>query len=88
MITSIQERNVPPLRALRTASGLGLRETARRAQIDASHLGRIERGMDGLSISTLYRLARVLGPVQLAEMLEPYVNKEAAQNDRRRPAEA
>lgn len=72
MPTSQQQR-IPPLRALREANGLSLRETARRAGMDPAHLLRVERGEAGLSITTLQRLATVLGPAQLAKLLDPYV---------------
>lgn len=69
-----QHQRIPPLRALREANGLGLRETARRAGLDPAHLMRVERGEAGLSIESLARLARVLGPEQLAKLLEPYTS--------------
>ena len=75
MPISQHERSAPPVRALRQANGLSLRETARRAEMDAAHLLRVERGEAGLSIATLHRLARVLGPPQLAKLLEPYVDQ-------------
>jgi transcriptional regulator with XRE-family HTH domain len=62
------------VRALREANGLSLRETARRAEIDPAHLMRVERGEAGLSIDSLQRLARVLGPAQLVKLLEPYTD--------------
>ena len=49
------------LRAVREARGLGLREAARAADIDAAHLSRVERGVGHLSVPALGRLARVLG---------------------------
>jgi transcriptional regulator with XRE-family HTH domain len=67
-----QQRRIPPVRALREANGLSLRETARRAGMDPAHLLRVERGEAGLSIDSLQRLASVLGPERLAQMLEPY----------------
>lgn len=73
MPTSQQQR-IPPIRALREANGFSLRETARRADIDPAHLMRVERGEAGLSIDSLARLARVLGPAELARMLDPYVD--------------
>jgi transcriptional regulator with XRE-family HTH domain len=74
MRTSQQQR-IPPIRGLREANGLSLRETARRAEIDPAHLLRVERGEAGLSIDSLQRLARVLGPVELANMLNPYTER-------------
>lgn len=60
---------------MREANGLSLRETARRAGMDPAHLMRVERGEAGLSIGSLERLARVLGPVELAKMLGPYASR-------------
>ncbi len=68
-----QQPRRPPLRALREANALSLRETARRAGMDPAHLMRAERGEAGLSIDSLRRLARVLGPPQLVKLLDPYV---------------
>jgi transcriptional regulator with XRE-family HTH domain len=63
----------PPLRVVREARGLGLREVARRAQIDPSQLSKVERGEGQLSLSALARLARVLGLAELERLLRPYV---------------
>lgn len=63
----------PRLRAVRELKGLGLSEVARRADIDPAHLSRIERGMAQPSLSTLYRLADVLGLDELARVLRPHV---------------
>lgn len=52
-------------------SGLSLRETARRAGLDPSHLMRVERGEAGLSVESLERLARVLELHDLARLLHP-----------------
>jgi transcriptional regulator with XRE-family HTH domain len=68
-----QPQRVPPLRTLREANGLGLRETARRAGIDPSQLLRAERGLGGISLGVLYRLTLVLGPESFARQLAPYV---------------
>lgn len=69
---------VPPLRAVRVAQGLGLRETAKRADIDPTHLSRVERGQKQLSVEALYRLAGVLELRELQRLLSPYVPLEAA----------
>ena len=74
-MTTSQQQHIPPIRALREANGLSLRETARRAGMDPAHLMRVERGEAGLSIDSLERLARVLGPVELAKMLGPYASR-------------
>lgn len=66
---------LPPLRAVREARGLGLRETANRAQIDPGHLSRVERGTRMLSFDALLRLARVLELRELERMLQLYVGE-------------
>ena len=65
-------RKIPPLRAVREAQGLGLRETARLAGVGPQHLSRIERGEHGCSISTLRKLLDVLGPKPLSDLLRLY----------------
>lgn len=67
-----QRQSVPPIRALREAHGLGLREAARRAGVDAAFLQRIELGQAQPSVGTLHRLSAVLGPPELERMLRPY----------------
>jgi transcriptional regulator with XRE-family HTH domain len=62
-----------PLAAVRRAQGLSTRDTARRAKIDPSHLVRIERGEVMPTVPVLYRLAVVLGLVELQRLLEPHV---------------
>jgi transcriptional regulator with XRE-family HTH domain len=64
--------SLPPLRAVRIAHGLSLRETARRAQITPAHLSRVERGQRQLSVEALTRLAQVLGLHELVKLLAPY----------------
>jgi transcriptional regulator with XRE-family HTH domain len=66
------QTKAPPLRTIRKAQGLSLRQVSQRAKVDLGHLSRIERGQAGVTINTLARLAAVLGLRQLAEMLEPY----------------
>jgi transcriptional regulator with XRE-family HTH domain len=63
---------VPPLRAVREAHGLGLREVARQARIDPAHLSRVERGERTLSLPALRRLAHVLGLRELERLIAPY----------------
>jgi transcriptional regulator with XRE-family HTH domain len=65
--------NPPPLRAVREFRGMSLRELARRAQLDPTFLGRVERGEEGLSIASLERITRVLGERELADRLRPWV---------------
>jgi len=66
------QRGRPPLRTIREAQGLTLREVAQPAKLDIGHLSRIERGQAGLTIDSLYRLAAVLQLRELKRMLEPY----------------
>lgn len=66
-------RSPSPLRAVRTARGLGLRTVAARAGIDPGHLSKVERGEKQLSIEALYRLAVVLDLRELAGFLKPYI---------------
>ena len=66
---------IPPLRAVREAHGLGLREVARRAEIDPAHLSRIERGERTPSLEALIRLARVLGLRELERLTIPYARE-------------
>lgn len=64
--------DLPPLRAVREAHGLGLREVAARANIDPAHLSRVERGQRALSVDALHRLAKVLDLRELDRLLTPY----------------
>ena len=70
--TQIRHSSPPPLRAVRVAQGLTLRQAAGQAGIDPAHLSRVERGESSLSLDALYRLARVLGIRQLADLLQQY----------------
>lgn len=63
-----------PLRAVRNAHGMSLREVSRRSGVDSGHLSRIERGEVGLSVDVLARLAPVLGLKDLASRLKPFVS--------------
>lgn len=67
-------RSPSPLRAVRVARGMGLREVASRAQIDPGHLSKVERGQKQLSVEALYRLAVTLGLRELSQLLRPYVD--------------
>jgi transcriptional regulator with XRE-family HTH domain len=69
------QSSLPPLRAVRVAHGLSLRETARRAQLTPAHLSRVERGERQLSIEALARLAGVLGLHELVRLLAPYLEE-------------
>jgi transcriptional regulator with XRE-family HTH domain len=71
-IQSAAERDQPSLRDLRLRRGLSLRETARRAGIDATHLSRVERGRGQLSVEALARVAKVLGLRGLTRQLAPF----------------
>jgi transcriptional regulator with XRE-family HTH domain len=70
--TPTEPASLPPLRAVRIAHGLSLREAARRAQMTPAHLSRVERGQRQLSIEALARLAKVLGLTELTRLLAPY----------------
>ncbi len=63
-----------PWRSHRESLGLGLREAARRAELDPGYLSRIERGLRKPSLTTMVRLAAVLGMRDLARLLEPYLS--------------
>jgi transcriptional regulator with XRE-family HTH domain len=69
---STQLRKVPPLRGLRVARGLSLRDVAERAQVDIGQLSRAERGLAGISIPVLRRIAHVLELRELYRILEPF----------------
>lgn len=71
-------RSSSPLRAVRTARGMGLRTVAAQAQIDPGHLSKVERGEKQLSIESLYRLAVVLELRELSQLLKPYVHEPEA----------
>ena len=49
------------IRVRRESEGLSLREAARRADMSFNHLSRIERGKASMSMTSMLRLARVLG---------------------------
>jgi transcriptional regulator with XRE-family HTH domain len=66
------QTQIPPLRAVRIAQGLTLRQAAERAQMTPAHLSRVERGQKQLSVDALGRLADVLGLRDLARLLAPY----------------
>ena len=51
---------------------MSLRECARRADLDPSHLLRVERGDARLSVESLQRLAGVVELRDLARLLAPY----------------
>ena len=71
-LTQTSARQLPPLRTVREAHGLTLREVARQAGLDPAHLSRVERGESSLSLDALYRLANVLEIRPLAELLAQY----------------
>lgn len=63
----------PSWRTIRMTQGLGLREVARRAQIDPAHLPPIERGQSRASLEAMARLAKALATWDLARLLAPYL---------------
>jgi transcriptional regulator with XRE-family HTH domain len=69
---------IGPLRAARQAQGLSLADVARRAGVDQAQLSRVERGLEGFSIDSLYRVAQALELEELARHLEPYRHRKSA----------
>jgi transcriptional regulator with XRE-family HTH domain len=51
---------------------MSLGRVAAAAEMDVSHLSRVERGLASPSVDSLARLARVLGLPELARLLAPY----------------
>ncbi len=70
------DHHTPPLRAVRIARGLSLREVARRAGLDPAHLSRVERGLVRPSLRTLRTLAGVLELRELSKLLKPFDSEE------------
>jgi transcriptional regulator with XRE-family HTH domain len=64
-----------PLRAARRAKGLSLSYVAEAAGVDLGHLSRAERGIAGLSVDSLHRVADVVGLRTLAAQLEPFTSE-------------
>jgi transcriptional regulator with XRE-family HTH domain len=62
------------LRATREAQGRSLRDVAREAQIDASNLSRIERGIQRPSLDALVRIGQVLGLRNVVNAIELFVD--------------
>jgi transcriptional regulator with XRE-family HTH domain len=58
------------IRELRSASGLTVRELARRIGVSASHVSQVERGIGSFSVPALYAVAAELG-VQMHVLLDP-----------------
>ncbi|MFJ9538759.1 helix-turn-helix domain-containing protein [Streptomyces sp. NPDC101225] len=67
-------RNVP-LRALRRNRGWTLGQAASLARMDASHLSKVERGVAGVSVDTLARLAAIYDLTDLGMRLKPFVQE-------------
>lgn len=67
---------VPPLRAVREARGLSLRELGRRVGLDPTFLGRVERGEERLSVRSLERVAEALELRELRRLLEPWTRRD------------
>jgi transcriptional regulator with XRE-family HTH domain len=63
MNNNVRQRIGTQLRALREAKGLTTRELAELADIDHSHIAKIERGAYNLRVDTLYKVATALGAV-------------------------
>ncbi|QMU78903.1 helix-turn-helix transcriptional regulator [Streptacidiphilus sp. PB12-B1b] len=62
-----------PLRTLRRRYRWSLSQAAARARMDQSHLSKVERGLAGLSVETLARLADAYDLSDLARELAPFV---------------
>lgn len=58
------------IRALRTARGATLTEVAAEAQLSHSFLSQVERGLERLSMTSLFRVAQALGTTQQALLTE------------------
>ena len=63
-----------PIRKRRKAAGMSLREVARRINIDASQLSKIELGEAKPTVQRLYDISVAIGNEELAKALEPYVD--------------
>lgn len=62
------------LRLLRVARGLSQERLALEAKIDRAYVGRVERGMENVTIGTLEALARALQVPVAALFVEPDLN--------------
>jgi transcriptional regulator with XRE-family HTH domain len=58
------------LRVLRVGKGLSQEQLALAAAIDRSYVGRVERGSENVTVSTLEALATVLG-VHVSRLFDP-----------------
>ncbi len=63
------------LRQLRVERGLSQERLALEAQIDRSYVGRVERGMENVTVSTLEAMAIVLAVPVGALFAEPKTNE-------------
>ncbi|TXM99074.1 helix-turn-helix transcriptional regulator [Methylobacterium sp. WL64] len=59
------------LRRLRVERGLSQERLALAAEIDRAYVGRVERGRENVTITTLEALARALGVAVAALFVEP-----------------
>ena len=66
------------LRTVREARGLALSEVAMKAAVDQGHLSRVERGLSGLSVDSLARVAAAIGLDELERLLRPHIVAGAA----------
>lgn len=62
------------LRLLRVERGLSQERLALEAKIDRAYVGRVERGMENVTVATLEALARALGVPLAALFVEPELN--------------
>jgi transcriptional regulator with XRE-family HTH domain len=70
-----QVADASSLRDLRKRRRWSLKTAATKARMDESHLSKVERGLAGLSVDTLARLAEAYGLSDLARELAPYVRE-------------
>jgi len=63
------------LRALRKNRDWTLGQAAALACMDTSHLSKVERGIAGVSVGALARLAAIYHLRDLAEQLDPFVGE-------------
>jgi transcriptional regulator with XRE-family HTH domain len=76
------------IRALRQARGLTLAQAAAAAQLSHSFLSQVERGLERLSMNSLFRIARALDTTQQALLTDAPATRESGGYEVFRSAEA
>jgi len=61
------------IRTVRKASGLSLREVARRINMTPTQLSKIETGKQNATLQRFYDIAVATGNTEVSDVLEPYV---------------